>query len=76
MGAVLEVSPSGFYNSRRRAPEVRAIADEVLMARVRIIHRASGETYGAPQVQRDLRGDGIRVGTKRVARRMRQRAAL
>jgi putative transposase len=54
MCRVLEVSPSGYYASRRRAPSWHALIDEVLMARVRIIHAESGETYGAPRVHREL----------------------
>lgn len=69
---VLEVSPAGFYASQKRPPCLRAIADETLMLHVRIIHRESAESYGAPRVQRDLSDIGFRVGTKRVARLMRE----
>jgi transposase InsO family protein len=71
MCRVLAVSPAGFYAWRRRSPSARAIADEVLLARVRIVHQASDQTYGAPRVHRELRGEGLRVGRKRVARLMR-----
>jgi putative transposase len=69
---VLEVSPSGFYLWRTRAPSARAIADERLMLNVRVAHQQSGGTYGAPRIHRELRDEGIRVGQKRVARLMRQ----
>ena len=69
---VLEVSPAGFYASQKRAPCLRAIADESLLLHVRVIHRESGESYGAPRVQQELRENGKRVGTKRVARLMRE----
>jgi transposase InsO family protein len=71
MCAVLAVSPSGYYASRRRSPCARAIADERLLLNVRIAHEKSGGTYGAPRVQRELQADGMPVGTKRVARLMR-----
>lgn len=71
MARLLAVSPSGFYAWRTRPPCARAIADEVLMARVRIAHEASDQTYGAPRVHRELRAEGRRVGKKRVARLMR-----
>lgn len=71
MCRVVAVSPAGFYAWRRRSPSARAIADETLMARVRIVHQESDETYGAPRVHRELRGEGLRVGRKRVARLMR-----
>jgi len=72
MCAMLDVSPSGYYASRKRSPCVRAIADERLLLNVRIAHEKSGGTYGAPRVQRELKAEGIHVGTKRVARVMRQ----
>ena len=44
---------------------------EVLMARVRIIHAESDETYGAPRVHRELQAVGLPASPKRVARLMR-----
>lgn len=69
---VLVVSPAGFYAWLTRAPSARAIADERLMLNIRVAHKQSDETYGAPRVRRDLRDDGLAVSTKRVARLMRQ----
>ena len=71
MCRILEVSDSGFYAWRRRPPCQRAIADEMLMARIRIAHEASDGSYGGPRVHRDLKDEGLRVGKKRVARLMR-----
>jgi len=71
MCRILAVSDSGFYAWRRRPPCQRALADEVLTARVRVAHDASGGSYGAPRVLRDLKAEGRRVGQKRVARLMR-----
>ena len=72
MCAVLAVSRSGYYASRKRSPCARAIADERLMLNIRIAHAKSDQSYGAPRVQRELQDDGVSVGTKRVARLMRQ----
>jgi transposase InsO family protein len=72
MSEVLEVSPSGYYAWRKRPPSERAIADERLLLNIRIAHTKSDGDYGAPRVQRELRDDGLHVGTKRVARLMRQ----
>jgi len=72
MCRVLEVSPSGYYASRRRPPSWHALIDEILMARVRIIHQESGETYGAPRVHRELQAEGLPASPKRVARLMRE----
>lgn len=71
MCRVLEVSATGYYAWRKRGPSARAIADERLMLNIRIVHRESDETYGAPRVQEELRDQGYRVGKKRVARLMR-----
>jgi putative transposase len=70
MCRVLDVTASGFYAWRQRSPSAHRLADEVLMARVRIAHAESGRTYGAPRIHRELRAQGIRVGKKRVARLM------
>jgi len=42
------------------------------MARVRIIHAESNETYGAPRVHRELQAEGLPASPKRVARLMRE----
>jgi transposase InsO family protein len=68
MCAVLEVAPSGYYAWRKRAPSARAIADERLLLNIRVAHTKSGETYGAPRVQRELREEGIGVGTNLLDR--------
>ncbi len=70
----LGVSPSGFYEWRRRqadpAPRVREDAE--LTETIRKIHAASRATYGSPRVHAELRlGLGVRVGRKRVERLMR-----
>ena len=72
MGRVLEVRPSGYYASLQRPPSWHALIDEVLMAHVRIAHDASGQTYGAPRVHRELQAEGLPTSTKRVARLMRE----
>ncbi|AHG88076.1 Integrase catalytic region [Gemmatirosa kalamazoonensis] len=72
MCRVLAVAPSGYYAWRRGAsPTAHALADEVLLARVRVAHRESRGTYGAPRVHQELRAQAVRVGKKRVARLMR-----
>ena len=71
MCRVLEVAPSGYYAWRKRPNCAQALADERLLLNVRVAHRTSGGTYGAPRVHRELRHAGIRVGKKRVARLMR-----
>ena len=72
MCRVLEVSPSGYYASLKRPLSWHALVDELLMARVRVIHDESGETYGAPRIQRELQAEGLPTSTKRVARLMQE----
>jgi transposase InsO family protein len=75
MCRVLAVRPSGYYAWRKRGPAgrtARAIADERLLLNIRVVHRQSHATYGAPRVHHELRDQGERVGKKRIARLMRQ----
>lgn len=72
MCRVLAVSPSGYYASLKRPASWHALIDEILMARVRIIHQESGKTYGAPRVHRELQAEGLPASPKRVARLMRE----
>ena len=70
---VLGVSTSGYYDWRQRSPSVRALADEVLVEQIRLIHERSRQTYGYRRVRAELvDGHGLRVGRHRVARLMRQ----
>jgi putative transposase len=68
---VLGVSPSGYYAWRQRGPSARAQANDQLLVRIRAIHRASREAYGAPNIHFELVESGTRVNHKRVARLMR-----
>jgi transposase InsO family protein len=70
----LKVSPSGYYDWRRRQsqPAERRAADERLQVRIARIHQASHQTYGAPRIQAQLRREGCRHGRQRIARLMRQ----
>lgn len=71
MCSLLNVSRSGYYAWRRRPPSARSRADAGLTKRIREIHAASYETYGAPRIHAALRADGTRTSRKRVARLMR-----
>jgi putative transposase len=75
MCRVLEVSRSGYYASLKRPPSWHALIDELLMARIRVAHEESGETYGTPRVHHELRAEGFPVSPKRVAR-LRREAGL
>jgi putative transposase len=72
MCRMLEVSPAGYYASRRRPASWHAVVDELLMARVRIAHKTSGATYGRPRIHQELRAEGLPVSPKRVSRLMKE----
>jgi putative transposase len=76
MARVLGVSESGFHAWRRRQPPAHAVADAVLLKRIRTVHTSSRETYGAPRIHAELRARGEAHGRKRVARLMRAAGAL
>ncbi len=71
MSRTLGVSRSGYYAWRDRSPSARSIADADLTARIKTIHQASREIYGAPRIHAELIDEGIHVGRKRVERLMR-----
>lgn len=66
----LGVSRTGFYAWRRRPESKRAKADQRLAVLVRAAHEESRRCYGSPRLVRELRGQGERVGRKRVRRLM------
>ncbi len=67
----LDVSVSGYYAWRRRAPSPRAQADAALTAHIQTTFVAGRGVYGSPRIHAALRRHGIRCGRKRVARLMR-----
>ena len=50
----LQVSRSGYYAARHRGPSDRQKRQVDLTARIRTIHQASRESYGAPRVHVEL----------------------
>ena len=72
MCRLLDVSTSGFYAWRERAPSRRQMDDAVLTERIRQVHIYSRETYGMPRVRAELLDQGTTLSRKRVARLMRQ----
>ncbi|MEU1646423.1 IS3 family transposase [Micromonospora zamorensis] len=69
---VLNIGASTYYAWVRQVeqPCDRDVVDLGLMSNIHEIWEASGRTYGADRVHRQLRRDGIRVGRKRVERLM------
>jgi len=75
MCRALGVSESGYHAWRTRPPSRRARRDAELTTLIRSAHEDSKGIYGAPNIHRELRDQGVRIGKKRVARLM-QRASL
>jgi len=73
---LLGVSPSGFYARQGRPKSPHALRDEALSEHVAAAHVASNRRYGSPRVHAELKAAGQRVGRKRVARLMRERALI
>ena len=71
MCRLLGVSASGYYAWQGRSASTRARSDAALMPRIREIHKASRNSYGAPRIHAELAAEGVSVGRKRVARLMR-----
>ncbi len=70
MCRVLEVSTSGYYAWLRRHRSKRDQDDAMLTQKIRVIHRWSRGTYGAPRIHAELQEEGLLVACKRVARLM------
>ena len=72
MCEVLGVSPSGYYDWRKRPPSQRQQANERLLAAIRREHEASRRTYGSPRIHATLKRQGFdaAAGRNRIARLM------
>ena len=68
MCRVLKVSRSGFYAWCRRRPSRRAVLNQALLQRIREIHLASRQAYGAIKTWEALREMGEHCSRHRVAR--------
>ena len=70
----LEVSRSGYYAWRKRAPSKREKEDNVLVKAIKKSHDESRGTYGSPRIVKDLKEEGFKVSRRRVVRLMAQEA--
>lgn len=71
MCSVLGVSPSGYYDHRRRQPSARALRDDELRAMIVEVHEFSMQTYGYRRIRAELARRGVSVNAKHVRRLMR-----
>ena len=74
--AALQVSRSGYYAARGRAPSARQQRRTALTAEIRKIHTASRETYGAPRVHAELSAQKVPCCLNTVAKLMQQASIM
>ena len=72
MCRVLNLSRSGFYEWQSRKPSAQSLANQELLAEVKIIYETSDNTYGSPRVTSELKAKGVFCSKSRVARVMRK----
>ena len=72
----LQVSCSGYYAARHRGPSARRRRQVELTDRIRTIHQASRESYGAPRVHAELQVQQVPCCRNTVAKLMRQAQIL
>ena len=72
MCQVLEVSRSSYYNWLKRLPSTHQKEDNILVEKMRRIHKESYKTYGIRRIKAKLNKEGISCGKNRVARLMRE----
>jgi len=69
---VLEVTRSGYYQWRHKAPGPRANANQQLLEHVQRVFAQSRQTYGSPRITRQLQRQQIPCSQNRVAGLMRR----
>ena len=72
----LQVSRSGYYAARHRGPSERQKRQVELTARIRTIHQASRESYGAPRVHVELLAQEVPCCRNTVAKLMHKAGIL
>lgn len=70
MSKMLNVSRTGYYKYLRSPLSKREEKNKLLLAKIKLIHAKSRETYGSPRVHAALKLDGEACSRKRVARLM------
>lgn len=72
----LRISASGYYAACARPASARALRHASLTERIKAIHAASRDTYGAPRVHAELRVQGETCCRNTVARLMHKAAIV
>lgn len=69
---MLKVSRSGYYRYKNAKPSKREKEREALLIKIKAVHEASRQTYGAPRIYAQLRAEGETSSQKRIALLMKQ----
>jgi transposase InsO family protein len=69
---MLQVSRSGYYRYAKAEPSKRTKENELLLEKIKEVHKKSRQTYGSPRIHADLKAQGEPYSRKRIARIMRQ----
>lgn len=70
MARTLGVSRTGYYCYLSRSPSRRSADNDRLLLQIKQIHEDSGQTYGSPRIQAELKDRGETCSRPRVARLM------
>ena len=69
---LMDISPSTYYDWRKRPESVRSLEDKRLGEKVKKFHEKSRETYGARRIRQDLVEDDELISRTRVGRLMKE----
>lgn len=69
---VMDVTRGGYWSWVQHRPGPRQLADVVLLADIRRIHKGKRQIYGSPRIHDHLQKKGVRCGRKRIERLMRE----
>jgi transposase InsO family protein len=72
MSKVFNVSRSGYYQFKRASKSSRAIENESLVQKIKVLHETYRATYGSPRIYKALRAEGVFCSRVRVAKLMKQ----
>ena len=67
---VLEVSRAAYYRWKASPLSPRAVANLVLLEKIRKVHTESDGKYGSPRICAELQDQGVRASRGRIARLM------
>jgi putative transposase len=69
---VFQVKVSGYYRWRNKKRTPRQVEDEILIDKIRDIHKQSKETYGPVRIQKEMKKNDVLCSIGRTRRLMRE----